>query len=84
MTPPSHLASIRELGDIRRESPRASGETEDQYYQRLALELGRRQRAQRPRTLLCGCCAANRAADHPTPHPTLMHQIGAMPAPATA
>ena len=52
MTPPSHLASIRELRDIRRESPRVSGETEDQYYQRLALELGRRQRAQRPRTLV--------------------------------
>jgi hypothetical protein len=47
MTPPSHLASIRELRDIRRERPRVSGETEDQYYQRLATELGRRQRAER-------------------------------------
>ena len=44
MTPPSHLASIRTLGDIRRERPRQSGETEDQYYQRLATELHRRQR----------------------------------------
>ena len=44
MTPPSHLASIRELRDIRRERPRMSGETEDQYYQRLAAELGRRLR----------------------------------------
>ena len=52
MTPPSHLASIRELRDIRRERPRVSGETEDQYYQRLALELGRRQRAQRRRNLV--------------------------------
>jgi hypothetical protein len=47
MTPPSHLASIRELRDIRRERPRMSGETEDHYYQRLALELDRRQRDQR-------------------------------------
>jgi hypothetical protein len=47
MTPQSHLASIRELRDIRRERPRVSGETEDQYYQRLAVELRRRQRAQR-------------------------------------
>ena len=45
MTPPSHLASIRELSDIRRERPRMSGETEDQYFQRLAAELGRRLRA---------------------------------------
>jgi hypothetical protein len=45
MTPPSHLACIRELRDIRRERPRVSGETEDHYYQRLALELSRRQRA---------------------------------------
>ena len=52
MTPPSHLASIRELRDIRRERPRVSGETEDQYYQRLALELSRRQRAQRRRKLV--------------------------------
>jgi hypothetical protein len=52
MTPPSHLASIRELRDIRRERPRASGETEDQYYQHLALELARRQRAQRRRNLV--------------------------------
>ena len=44
MTPPSHLASIRDLGDIRRERPRLGGETEDQYYQRLAVELQRRQR----------------------------------------
>ena len=47
MTSPSHLASIRELRDIRRDRPRVSGETEDQYYQRLAAELGRRQRAER-------------------------------------
>ena len=38
------MASIRDLGDIRRERPRLSGETEDQYYQRLAIELQRRQR----------------------------------------
>jgi hypothetical protein len=52
MTPPSHLASIRELREIRRERPRVSGETEDQYYQRLALELSRRQRAQRRSNLV--------------------------------
>jgi hypothetical protein len=52
MTRPSHLASIRELREIRRERPRMSGETEDHYYQRLALELGRRQRAQRRHTLV--------------------------------
>jgi hypothetical protein len=52
MTPPSHLASIRELREIRRERPRVSGETEDQYYQRLALELRRRQRAQRRSNLV--------------------------------
>lgn len=52
MTPPSHLASIRELREIRRERPRLSGETEDSYYQRLALELGRRQRAERRHNLV--------------------------------
>jgi hypothetical protein len=52
MAPPSHLASIRELRDIRRERPRMSGETEDQYYQQLAAELDRRQRAQRRRSLV--------------------------------
>jgi hypothetical protein len=46
MTAPSHLASIRELRVIRSERPRTSGETEDQYFQRLAVELQRRQRAQ--------------------------------------
>jgi hypothetical protein len=50
MTAASHLASIRELRDIRRERPRMSGETEDQYYHRLAQELDRRQRAQRRRS----------------------------------
>jgi hypothetical protein len=54
MTPASHLAlaSIRELRDIRRERPRASGESEEHYYQRLAAELQRRQRAQRRRALV--------------------------------
>ena len=52
MGPPSHLASIRELRDIRRERPRRSGETEDQYYQQLASELDRRQRARRRRSLV--------------------------------
>ena len=52
MTPPSDLASIRELREIRRERPRLSGETEDSYYQRLALELGRRQRAERRHNLV--------------------------------
>jgi len=52
MTRPSHLASIRELRDIRRERPRASGETEDHYFERLALELRRRLRAQRRRDLV--------------------------------
>jgi hypothetical protein len=52
MAPPSHLASIRELRDIRRERPRMRGETEDQYYQQLASELDRRQRAQRRRSLV--------------------------------
>ena len=52
MNQQSHLASIRELRDIRRERPRVSGETEDQYYQRLALELHRRQRVQRRRDLV--------------------------------
>lgn len=47
MTPPSHLASIRELREIRCERPRLSGETEDQYCERLALELRRRELAQR-------------------------------------
>lgn len=51
MTQQSHLASIRELRDIRRERPRVSGETEDEYFQRLALELRRRQRVQRRRDL---------------------------------
>jgi len=46
MTPPTHLSSIRELRDIRRERPRVSGETEDHYFQRLAVELRRRERAQ--------------------------------------
>jgi hypothetical protein len=52
MTPPSHMASIRELREIRRERPRMSGETEDQYFQRLAVELRRRQRAQHKRNLM--------------------------------
>ena len=52
MTPPSHLASIRELREIRRERPRLSGETEDSYYQRLAVELSRRQRAERRQSLV--------------------------------
>jgi hypothetical protein len=47
MTPPTHLSSIRELRDIRRERPRVSGETEDHYFQRIAVELRRRERAQR-------------------------------------
>jgi hypothetical protein len=47
MTPPSHLASIRELREIRCERPRLSGETEDHYCERLALELRRREQAQR-------------------------------------
>jgi hypothetical protein len=52
MTPPSHLASIRELRDLRRDRPRIGGETEDQYFERLANELGRRQRAGRRHTLV--------------------------------
>jgi hypothetical protein len=52
MTSPSHLASIRELRDIRRDRPRVSGETEIQYYDRLASELGRRQRAERRHNLV--------------------------------
>jgi hypothetical protein len=52
MTPQSHLASIRELREIRRERPRQSGETEDQYYQRLTVELRRRQRAERRHSLV--------------------------------
>jgi hypothetical protein len=52
MTPQSHLASIRELREIRRERPRVSGETEDQYYGRLAQELSRRQRAERRHDLV--------------------------------
>jgi hypothetical protein len=47
MTPPSHLASIRELRDIRGRRPRLSGETEEQYFHRLAPELARRLRAGR-------------------------------------
>ena len=46
------MASIRELRDIRRDRPRMSGETEDQYYQRLATELARRQRAGRRHNLV--------------------------------
>ena len=49
---PSHLASIRELRDIRRERPRMSGETADHYFQRVAVELRRRQQAQRPANLV--------------------------------
>jgi hypothetical protein len=52
MTAQAHLASIRELREIRREWPRLSGESEDQYCQRLALELRRRQQAQRRRSLV--------------------------------
>ncbi len=52
MTPQSHLASIRDLRDIRRDRPRMGGETEEQYFQRLAVELGRRQRAGRRRALV--------------------------------
>ena len=52
MTPPSHLASIRDLRDIRRERPRVSGEPEDHYFERLALELRRRQRARRRHDLV--------------------------------
>jgi hypothetical protein len=52
MTPPSQLASIRELRELRRERPRISGETEDQYYQRLAVELRRRERAERRSSLV--------------------------------
>jgi hypothetical protein len=40
------------MRDIRRDRPRVSGETEDHYYQRLAAELGRRQRAERRRSLV--------------------------------
>ena len=47
MTPPSHLASIRELRELRRERPRAAGESEYQYSQRLGAVLGRRQSAAR-------------------------------------
>jgi hypothetical protein len=47
MNAPTHLSSLRELRDIRSERPRVSGETEDHYYQRLAAELRRRERAQR-------------------------------------
>jgi hypothetical protein len=46
MTPPTHLSSIRELREIRRERPRLAGETEDTYFQRVAIELRRRQRTQ--------------------------------------
>lgn len=52
MTAHSHLTSIRELDDIRRERPRTSGETEDQYYVRLASELHRRQRVHLRRRLV--------------------------------
>ena len=52
MTTESHLASIRELRDIRRDRPRVSGETEDHYFQRLATELVRRQRAERRHNLV--------------------------------
>jgi len=52
MTPQSHLASIRELREIRRERPRLSGETEEQYCERLAFELRRRQRAGRHHDLV--------------------------------
>jgi hypothetical protein len=47
MTLQTHLSSIRELRDIRRERPRVSGETEDHFYERIAAELRRRERAQR-------------------------------------
>jgi hypothetical protein len=44
MTPQTHLASIRELRDIRCQIPRVHGETEEQYFHRLAFELERRLR----------------------------------------
>jgi hypothetical protein len=47
MSQTAHLRTICELRDIRRERPRVSGETEDQYFQRLAQEFGRRERARR-------------------------------------
>lgn len=46
------MASIRDLGDIRRERPRVSGETEDQYYQRLATELHRRRHGEHRRGIV--------------------------------
>ena len=45
MTTPEHLATIRELLALRAERPRVSGETEEQYFQRIAHELERRERA---------------------------------------
>lgn len=47
MTTPEHLAVIRELRTLRAEQPRVSGETEEHYFQRIALELEQRVRAGR-------------------------------------
>ncbi len=47
MTTPEHLAAIRELLAIRKERPRVGGETEEQYFQRIADELERRERSER-------------------------------------
>jgi hypothetical protein len=46
MTTPEHLAAIRELLAIRQERPRVGGETEEHYFQRIAGELERRERAE--------------------------------------
>ena len=46
MTTPEHLATIRELLAIRLERPRRRGETEEHYFQRIAYELERRERAE--------------------------------------
>jgi hypothetical protein len=45
MTTPEHLAIIRELVALRAERPRVRGETEEQYFERIATELARRERA---------------------------------------
>jgi hypothetical protein len=46
MTTSAHLATIRALLAIRQERPRVGGETEEHYFQRIAAELERRERAE--------------------------------------
>ena len=47
MTTPDHLTLIRELLSLRADRPRLVGESEQQYFQRIAHELEQRTRLPR-------------------------------------